>query len=152
MLLQRKTALIIFINTALVLCIIFFMIFFRVKIITSLIYLGLIPQPEKYTELYFEDNEKLPALLSTSPQSFRFTIHNLEYKIMQYPYSVYIQSGNNTQQIDTQTVILGKNQYKTITENYTPATTSAQQSKVIVLLKNKHEQIDFLLSNSYIQQ
>ena len=49
----------------------------------------LLPQPERLTELYFNNSAHLPARYTPGqPQTLSFTVHNLEYRTMSYPYTV----------------------------------------------------------------
>ncbi len=101
-------------------------------------------KPETFTELYFEDHLKLPkdTILEKS-NSFKFTIHNLEYKDMDYPYEVYIASnGAKLQMIDKGTFTLKHDQYQTVLERYT-LDEEIKRAKVVVDLPSKKQQIDF---------
>src|SRR5258706_11351805 len=57
-------------------------------------------KPEAFTELYFENNENLPTKIIDDIQfsysyptlalfTFKFTVHNMEDKDMNYSYDVY---------------------------------------------------------------
>jgi hypothetical protein len=101
-------------------------------------------KPETFTELYFEDHLKLPkdTILEKS-NSFKFTVHNLEYKDMDYPYEVYIaSSGGKLQMIDKGTFTLKHDQYQTVLERYT-LEEEIKRAKVVVDLTSKKQQIDF---------
>lgn len=55
----------------------------------------LLPEPERLTELYFTDHTKLPAKYTPGEtQTVSFTIHNLEYRTVDYKYRI-IQTDNN---------------------------------------------------------
>jgi len=112
--------------------------------ITETIAMATTVKPETFTELYFEDHLKLPkdTVLEKS-NSFKFTVHNLEYKDMDYPYEVYIASnGAKLQMIDKGTFSLKHDQYLTILERYT-LEEEVQRAKVVVDLLSKKQQIDF---------
>ncbi len=125
--------------------------YFRANIIDNLKKWELIPEPEPYTEIYFENHTKLPIVLSNSPQSFSFTIHNVEYKNMNYKYEVYIKTGNNILVLDKKVNSIKTNMSKTINETFKISTSSATDSEVIVNLINKNEQIDFWVRKSLLE-
>ena len=100
-------------------------------------------KPETFTELYFENHLSLPKEVKLFKENnFKFTIHNLENKDMEYPYEVYIEINGEKQMIDKDTVSIKNNEFKTITENFT-ITTPTKRAKVVVNLTSKNQQIDF---------
>lgn len=100
-------------------------------------------EPEKLTELYFEDHQSLPnRVILFKENSFKFTIHNLENKDMEYPYEVYIDINGEKQIIDESSVLIKNNEYETITVDYT-ITIPVQRAKVVVNLIGKNQQIHF---------
>lgn len=118
---------------------------FKNQIIAKMNALKLLPQPEKFTELYFEDHLTLPTTITTKPQSFSFTIHNVEYQTMIYPYDVYAQIDDTKQEIDQKTVTIPANEYKTISESFTIATSAATKAEIVISLPKKQQQIDFFI-------
>ncbi len=106
-------------------------------------------QPERFTELYFENHLTLPKNITMyQTEKFSFTIHNLEYKDMQYPYEVYIkclQIGCNgeKQLIDEGKFTLKHDKYKTIDENYTITLPTARVQIIINLINKNNQQIHF---------
>ena len=106
-------------------------------------------QPERYTELYFQDHANLPsAVLPRVQYNFAFTIHNIEYQDMNYPYEVYVDDGNgNKQTLDKNIVTLKKNAFITIQEGFI-LNDLTPDSQVIVNLTNKNQQIAFWLNNA----
>ncbi|MBE3128783.1 MAG: hypothetical protein IMZ60_03785, partial [Actinobacteria bacterium] len=74
--------------------------------------------------------------------NFKFTIHNLENKDMEYPYEVYIDTNGEKQIIYKNSVLIKNNGYKTIAVDFT-ITIPIQRSKVVVNLINKNKQIYF---------
>ncbi len=103
----------------------------------------LLPQPERFTELYFANHQNLPTvILVNQEQSFQFTIHNLEYTAMSYTVEVSINYNNKKVTLDKQAVFLKNDQYKTITEKFS-VSQPATKAEVIVNLPTKNEQIDF---------
>jgi tetratricopeptide (TPR) repeat protein len=100
-------------------------------------------KPETFTELYFEDHLTLPNKVTLFKENnFKFAIHNLESKDMEYPYEVYIDVNREKQMIDKNSVLIKNNEYKTITEDFT-ITVPMQRVKVVVNLINKNQQIHF---------
>jgi tetratricopeptide (TPR) repeat protein len=100
-------------------------------------------KPETFTELYFEDHLSLPnKVILFKENNFKFTIHNLENKDMEYPYEVYIDLNGEKQMIVKRSVLIKNNEYKTITENFT-ITIPMQRVKVVINLINKNQQIHF---------
>lgn len=100
-------------------------------------------KPETFTELYFEDHLSLPnKIVLYEKNSFKFTIHNLENKDMEYSYEIYIDINGEKKVIDESSVLIKSNGYKTITVNYT-ITIPVQRAKVIVNLIGKDQQIHF---------
>ena len=100
-------------------------------------------KPETFTELYFEDHLSLQKEITVFKENnFKFTIHNLENKDMEYPYEVYKDINGEKQMIDKSSVLIKNNEYKTITEDFTLAV-PMQRFKVVVNLIDKNQQIDF---------
>ncbi len=103
-------------------------------------------KPETFTELYFEDHLSLPNKVTLFKENnFKFTIHNLENKDMVYIYEVYMDVNREKQMIDKNSVIIKKNEYKTITKDFT-ITTPMQRVKVVVNLIGKNQQIHFWMA------
>ena len=100
-------------------------------------------KPETFTELYFEDHLSLPNKVTLFKENnFKFTIHNLENKDMEYPYEVYIDVNREKQMIDKSSVLIKNNEYKTISEAFA-ITVPIQRAKVVVNLISKNQQIHF---------
>jgi hypothetical protein len=103
-------------------------------------------KPETFTELYFENHLSLPSKIAYYiEKDFKFTIHNLENKDMEYSYEVYIDVNREKKMIDKSSVLIKNNEYKTITEDFT-ITVPMQRVKVVVNLINKNQQIHFWMS------
>lgn len=108
----------------------------------------LLPLPETFTELYFENHIKLPSLVDLGrKQMFSFTIHNLEARNMSYSYEVYIDTNGIQKPVDVKTIAIKDNGYTTIPESFT-LTTAADRSVVVVNLKNKNQKIDFWIETN----
>jgi hypothetical protein len=100
-------------------------------------------KPETFTELYFEDHLKLPTTLVPNKEySFKFTIHNLENKEMNYKYQVYVEDANQKFLLDNDSVVIKKDESKTIPETlHLPGLNT--KAKVVINLTNKNQQIDY---------
>jgi hypothetical protein len=61
----------------------------------------LLPEPERFTELYFTEPNSLPIkYLPDQIQNVRFTVHNLEGKDISYKYRIFeISQANGSDQI-----------------------------------------------------
>jgi len=100
-------------------------------------------KPETFTELYLEDHLSLPdKVILFKENNFKFTIHNLENKDMEYPYEVYIDLNREKKMIDKSSVLIKSNEYKTISEDFT-ITVPTQRVKVVINLISKSQQIHF---------
>lgn len=110
-------------------------------------------KPETFTELYFENHLQLPpAVVLNQENKFSFTLHNLEYQDMTYPYEVYISCLNpgcngDKQLIDKGTVALHQDEYKTVPESFT-LTLPTGRVQVIANLIDKNQQIDFWVNGT----
>lgn len=108
----------------------------------------LIPQPERYTELYFADYESLPRKIeSGKPLDFSFVIRNLEGDDTNYPYVVYLEYADGRREnVQTGAVSLANEGSKTIivTDNVAADPTI---KKVIVQLTEKDQEISFILED-----
>lgn len=100
-------------------------------------------EPQTLTELYFDNHLSLPDRITLFKENnIKFTIHNLENKDMEYPYEVYIDTNGEKQVINTDSVHIEDNGYKTISVDFT-ITIPIPRSKVVVNLIDKNEQIYF---------
>lgn len=89
----------------------------------------LLPQPERLTELYYQNHTTLPASFTPgSPQMFSFTAHNLEYRDTNYRYSVTAQPADSTQSVPlaSGSFRLPQNAYKTSQVTFVPSENMAQ--------------------------
>lgn len=137
------------IGVMLVICVILFALYsLRGAIFNKMDDLKLIPQPEKFTELYFEKYADLPNSISTNtPVSFSFTIHNLEGQDMNYPYNMYIKDDFGTTTVKSSSVLIKNQEYKTITESYKFKSVNSQKT-LFVELPSKHQELHFKLQVS----
>jgi len=115
----------------------------RASVYNELMALDLIPQPEKLTELYFNDNANLPAS-ATSNQvvSFEFVIHNLETTDYQYVYNVDVITNGTRHTVDSGSILVKNNQYYLKSEKFNLMNSLGSQ-EVVVELTNKQQSIDF---------
>lgn len=113
---------------------------YRPAIYRQLDALKLIPRPERFTELYFENHTNLPkTIVKNETISFSFTIHNMEGKDMEYPYVVYFKNNYGTTTVEKNTALVKDNEYKTITESYTFKSASAQETLYVELTDQRQE-------------
>lgn len=104
--------------------------------------LHLSPQPETFTELYFENHTTLPNSITRGElYHFSFTLHNLEYQTTTYPYKIYIQRDTAIVPLEEGSVTLNHDSYKTINIEFGPL--KNLRSMIVVDLVNKKQQIDF---------
>lgn len=99
-------------------------------------------KPETFTELYFEDHINLPKAIEKGKEySFVFTIHNLEYKDMEYPYVVYLETIDKKITLDQNKISLKDGEYKSIREDFGPL--KDIRMKIVVELVGRNQQVDF---------
>lgn len=102
----------------------------------------LVPLPEPLTELFFEDHLLLPAkIVAGDDLSFRFTIHNVEYKPVSYPYTIYFQDGQ--QRVATQGSLFLKQDESVTVPIVLTDPNIATRTAVVVSLDNRQERIHF---------
>ncbi len=101
-------------------------------------------KPETFTELYFENHNKLPKQTDLQKaQTFSFTIHNVEYHKMSYPYEVFIEDADgNRAEILKDIVVLNHDEKKTIPVYY-ELLQSVKRAKVVVSLPTKDQEIHY---------
>lgn len=124
----------------------FTLVRYQASIYATFVAWELVPKPETFTELYFENPSALPHEIAVDePFSFAFTIHNLEGATTTYPYQVYLQypTGEVIPLTGGQSV-LANNAVTTITAKGTLHYPN-QQFKVVVTLPSKNQHIDFSL-------
>jgi hypothetical protein len=144
---KRKQVTLIVIIAAFAAVILLYLI--RTTVYAGLNNLDLIPQPERFTELYFEDASNLPRMtVAKQPIEFAFTIHNLEGVTTTYPYSVYLKYPfANNDVLVSSTITLADNATTTIPIQYVfPATN--EQVEVVVDLTSLNQSIDFLMPDT----
>jgi len=142
-----RTVIIILVIVAVILAGSFYVYGKQFVVYQGLVSLNLIPQPERYTELYFENASALPSsTVAGQPISFSFVIHNVEYATTTYPYEAYFQDAEgNTTVLAENTVVLPDNGSTVITVSYLFNTTN-EAGRVVVDLTSLNQQIDFLFA------
>ena len=100
-------------------------------------------KPETLTELYFEDHNNLPKKIEPGEeQSFKFTIHNLEYQDTTYKYEIKAIDDKENITLSSGSATLSHNEYKTIDGSYMLASASGR-TKIQVLLVGRNQSIDY---------
>ncbi len=123
------------------------LIIFSGNIKTQLYKWDLLPHPETFTELYFENHTLLPTKVEAGePYTFSFTTHNLEYKTMTYTYQIQIQDGSRKTTIQKAKFTLNQNQKKTIKETFTAPQLSNRSMVAVDLTNKNNQQIDFWIT------
>ena len=109
----------------------------------------LLPIPERFTELYFQNSALLPKqVVNGQSISFSFTIHNAEGVTTVYPYAVYFETTDGQRATFAgNTITIDDGASKTIVISHTFATSNIK-GKVIVSLTQLNQEIDFLLPNN----
>lgn len=109
----------------------------------------LLPQPERFTELYFNNYLQLPkTAVARKAFSFSFTIHNLEGAPTTYPYQVYFEYPNGNQAVfEDGSVTVPDGATSSIPVAYQfPASDLVGQ--VVVELTSLGQKIDFIVPNT----
>ncbi len=133
-----------------VVALILFLLLFTDKssVVAMLNKYNLLPQPERFTELYFEDHDKLPKqLIATQEPKFQFTVHNLEYEPFTYNFKVEALSTESAKLLNEGSFTLNHDEYKTITESISTAEASIR-TKINVSLENKNQSIHFWVNGN----
>lgn len=100
-------------------------------------------QPEKFTELYFEDHLNLPKkAVKDADMSFRFTVHNLEHSTMDYPYEMYIEYNGRKQSLEKSSVTLKHDEYRTLLKSI-KLIEPVDRARVVINLTEKNQEIAF---------
>src|SRR5450759_2491273 len=119
----------------------------RASVYNELVALYIIPQPEKLTELYFNNNANLPSSAKSNQiVSFAFVIHNLETTDYQYVYNVDVIANGTRHTVDSGNVLVKNNQFYLKSEKFNLMNSPGSQ-EVIVELTNKQQSIDFWIGN-----
>jgi hypothetical protein len=104
-------------------------------------------KPETLTELYFEDHTNLPKQIELGKvQTFKFTVHNLEYQNMTYAYEVGVADDETSRALASGSATLSHNQFKTIPVSYTLSSASGR-TKIQVTLQGRNQSIGYWMEN-----
>ncbi len=108
--------------------------------------LKLIPRPERFTELYFNETSALPKeTVAGKPMNFSFTVHNREGVTMNYPYIVYFEYPDGEQVIfEKGSLTLEHDQYMAVPIDHTFISSNIR-GKVFVMLTSLNQYVNFLL-------
>jgi hypothetical protein len=112
---------------------------------TQLQHWHLVAVPERYTELSFDRNLRLPSALTQKPIPFAFTIHNAQGQTMTYSYTVMAQAvGGSPRQLAAGSVNLADGSTQTVTQTIT-LPKGAAATEIMVILPNQQQEIHFWL-------
>jgi hypothetical protein len=103
-----------------------------------------LPEPERLTELYYENHTKLPiAYTPDAAQSFAFTVHNLEYATTDYMYQVTQSSedGTQTKELANGSFTLAQNLYHTQQITIAPVDLGPRSKVETVIAHQKPSQV-----------
>jgi hypothetical protein len=118
----------------------------RTSTVSSLLSrLDILPHKEIIKELYFENHNDLPKIIiPNKEQSFSFTVHNLEYNTMTYPYQVFLidDAMNIKELVASGEMTLNQDQSKTIQQPFI-SSTLFDRVRLELLLVNKNQSIHF---------
>lgn len=125
---------------------VFFVYTWRHQVYSVLYEWKLIPRPEHFTELYFENYKDLPKTVAVGQSIvFAFAVHNLEGERVEYPYEVYSLSGNGTRSsIKQDRIFIDNNGFKTVDISYI-FPESEKKETVFVVLTSMQQDIHFTL-------
>lgn len=102
------------------------------------------PAEENLTELYFEDHLKLPKFINQlTEETFRFTIHNLKNKGMNYTIRIHKMTDDNKVLLGTSNAYVANNFYRSFDVTLPPLPNT--RTKISVELVNKNQDISFWL-------
>lgn len=109
----------------------------------------LVPEAERFTELYFDNYESLPRRIDGGGAlAFSFAIRNLEGAVTDYPYAVYVERQDGRRDIVSGGAIrLADRENKTVSVS-NKIEDGAAANKIVVRLTNLNQEISFLLTNN----
>lgn len=103
----------------------------------------LLPEPERFSELYLENHLQLPkSYVRGGNNSFTFTVHNVEHKPMKYEYVVDAISTESARIITKGSFELEHDAYKSVTARIA-SPEAATRTKINISLENKDQSIHF---------
>ena len=111
----------------------------------------LMPAPERYTELFFNQSLTLPTTLAElkgRPVTFSFSIHNLEGQVTEYPYMVvYTNDHGASTEVALGSVVLEDGAVKRIAQTITLPAGATAKSEISVVLPSQDQSIHFWVGN-----
>ncbi len=138
---QKTKTILLLLGGGIALCVLLYLA--RVPLYNELNALKLIPEPEPFTELYFDTYPQDPSQVTNGTTiSFSFTIHNVEGTTTTYPYLVYVMRSLGTTTIDEGVITLADNASSTISEAAV-LSYAWEPGEFIVLLPTLQQHIDF---------
>lgn len=101
---------------------------------------------EPLTEVYFENHTNLPKnVFWNQSYNFTFTVHNLEYREMNYSYNVTLSYNNKTRGEDFGWMRLGNNESASVWQDFRIGEHFERAQIVVVVGKNETDSIDIHL-------
>ena len=134
----RHKKLVISLGSAVLLLLVLLAFFSRTSISHQLHTWKLLPEPEHLTELYFTDHNQVPRKYTPGqPQTVAISIHNVEYRTMNYSYAVTQSSADGSQPLTmaSGTVTLPQDRTQNLTLAITPADLGLR-SKLTIQLRS----------------
>ena len=115
-------------------------------IYTQLDELKLIPRPEPFTELYFDNPQGLPkTIVNNQKTNFSFVVHNVMGNGSNYRYRVFITYSNGeSNTLDEKSIYLENDERIVITETFVPIG-QPNMAVVTVELPDLKQHINFSL-------
>jgi len=98
---------------------------------------------EPLTEVYFENHTKLPSgMLPLQEKEFAFSVHNLEYRNMNYSYEIKADYLNVSNIIGNGKFELANNQTTTINQKFSFNSAFERARISVNVMKDNNESID----------
>ncbi|MFW5703295.1 MAG: hypothetical protein ACOCXQ_00480 [Patescibacteria group bacterium] len=109
----------------------------------------LLPQPERFTELYLNEHLNLPTIVAEDQiASASFTIHNKEHRKVTYPFVVKQQVDDFHEIIGSGEAELRQDEQITIPFKFALASPEAK-TKIEIALLNTNQTVHFWVNNIY---
>lgn len=115
-----------------------------IAIITVTYFIFTTKTTEPFTELYFEDHLNLPKTIEPGKDyAFKFTVHNLENKQLDYDYQVTVETDEPfPKPINIGFITLENNETKTVEQSF-KIDKEFKTAKIIVTLTDQDQEIHF---------
>lgn len=124
---------------------------YRDAVYTKLNDFKLIPQEERFTELYLNDYLTFPKeIVKGQKVTFSFTVHNLEGKTVTYPYVAYLKTEDGYRiSIARGSVTLADKESRIVTESYTfKSALKTEKVTVFIELPDQGQSLHFKLPST----